>query len=348
MGYAISRESRRELIEAVGDRYRTGGRAEKRRILDEFVAVTGWHRKHAIRALNRHGVAVSDRSVRVPRLYDEAVRQALLILWEASDRVCSKRLKPLIPTMLDALERHGHLKVADDVRPRLLAVSAATIDRILAAPRAIARGAMPRRSRGAKSVRHRVPVRTFADWTDPTPGWMEADLVCHCGSSMEGAFVSTLVLTDVASTWTECTPLIARDAGIVTEALDRLRESMPFPLLGLDTDNVLNASTPPAVFDSIPREAAVAAPRALWRRGRETPRGLPPRPVTSLTIVDTRSGSRSSRSSQSFKQRKAPVEGPNIIYEVDFASTARARGIDPLGSSSSRKRRYDASVLISA
>lgn len=86
-------------------------------------------------------------------------------------------------------------------------------------------------------MRNSVPVRTFADWTDPTPGWMEADLVCHCGSSMEGAFVSTLVLTDVASTWTECIPLIARDAWIVTEALDRLRESMPFPLLGLDTDN---------------------------------------------------------------------------------------------------------------
>ena len=166
--------------------------------------------------------------------------------------------------------------------------------------------------------------------------------------TQDGRALKLLTLVDEYTR--ECLAIDVRRRMRSIDVLDRL--SQLFLERGtpqfIRSDNVLNASTPPVVFDSIPREAAVAAPRALGRRRRETPRGLPPMPVTSLTIVDTRSGSRSSRSSQSFKQRKAPVEGPNIIYEVDFASTARARGIDPLGSSSSRKRRYDASVLISA
>ena len=187
---AISGEARRELVRAVGERYRAGTREEKRRILDEFVAVTRWHRKHAIRTLNAEGSGKRQRRARA-RVYDDAIRQTLLMLWEASDRVCGKRLRPLVPALIGALERHGHLRLDEAVRARVLAASAATIDRLLAEPRAAARGRPLGRVKASPSVRRSVPVRTFADWKDPTPGCMEADLVAHCGGTMEGSFVHT-------------------------------------------------------------------------------------------------------------------------------------------------------------
>jgi len=236
MGEAMSGEARRELVRAVGERYRAGTREEKRRILDEFVAVTQWHRKHAIRTLNVEGSAEPERRPRA-RVYDDATRQALLTLWEASDRVCGKRLRALVPALVEALEGHGHLHLDEAVKSRVLAASAATIDRLLAEPRAAARGRVLGRTRMSPAVRRSVPVRTFADWRDPAPGCMEADLVVHCGTTMEGSFVHTLVLTDIASTWTECIPLVVRESALVVEALERLRETMPFPLRCFDTDN---------------------------------------------------------------------------------------------------------------
>src|SRR4051812_24805507 len=125
----VSMATRDELVAAVIERYSKGRRAEKGRILDEFVAGTGLHRKHALRVLR--GGQASRRSAPRPerRLYDEAVREALIGLWEASDRVCGKRLKALAPLLVDAMERHGHLQLAAEVRARLLAMSAATMDR---------------------------------------------------------------------------------------------------------------------------------------------------------------------------------------------------------------------------
>ena len=118
-----------------------------------------------------------------------------------------------------------------------MAVSAATIDRRLASARAVTAGQRRRRRSGGDRVRGRVPVRTFGDWQDPAPGFVEADLVAHCGSSMAGSFVWTPVLTDIASGWTECVPLLVREAGAVVDAVDRLRGALPFPLRGIDTDN---------------------------------------------------------------------------------------------------------------
>ncbi len=232
---AISGGARRELVKAVGERYRQGTREEKGRILDEFVAVTSWHRKHAIRVLNVTGASVERVIKPRKRLYDEAIRQALLVLWEASDRICAKRLRPSIPTLVVALEQHGHLRLDEGIKTRVLRVSAATIDRLLAEPRAAARGVVGRGVRA--SIKRSVPVRTFADWKDPAPGGMEADLVAHCGGSIEGSFVHTLVLTDIATAWTECVPLVVRSGTLIVEALDRLRETMPFDLHSFDTDN---------------------------------------------------------------------------------------------------------------
>ncbi len=231
---SISAETRKELVAAVATRYQEGTAAEKACILDEFVALTGYHRKHAIRVLNGKAPKFLGRRGR-RCLYDQAVTEALIVLWEASDRVCGKRLKALLPILVPALERHGHLRLDPKAREQLMAVSAATIDRRLAEPRSVTRA--QRRRSSQKRLRSSIPVRTFADWQDPEPGFVEADLVAHCGGAMSGSFVWTLVLTDVASGWTDCAPLLVREARLVVDALGQLRGALPFPLRGIDTDN---------------------------------------------------------------------------------------------------------------
>ena len=237
----VSAETRHDLVQVVRERYGVGTKEEKRRILDEMAAVTGYHRKHVIRLLT-----VKLASSKMPRggtrrlpVYDEAVREALVVLWEASDRVCGKRLKPLLPILVSALERHGHLTLASTIRERVLAISAATLDRVLRPTRAAVSGQRARR-RAVPAVQRNVPVRTFADWDAPLPGDMEADLVSHGGDSAAGSFVHTLTLTDVASGWTECVALVVRDGALVVAALEQLRMTMPFPLRGFDTDNGLS------------------------------------------------------------------------------------------------------------
>jgi hypothetical protein len=159
------------------------------------------------------------------------------VLWEASDRVCGKRLRPLLPVLVGAMERHGHLRLAPEIRTGVLAMSAATIDRALRAVKAPAGGQKRRRTPPSAAVRRSVPVRTFADWQDPAPGFVEADLVAHSGPTTRGSFVQTLVLTDIATGWTECAPLLVREQGLLIEVLDEVRKLLPVPLLGFDTDN---------------------------------------------------------------------------------------------------------------
>jgi hypothetical protein len=124
-------ETRRELIEAVAARYRAAKRDEKKGILDEFVKVAGLHRKHAIRVLKRSPRPTTDEPRQRTRIYNEAVREALTIVWEAADRICGKRLRQVIGGLIDAMERHGHLKLDPAVREGLLSMSAATMDRLL-------------------------------------------------------------------------------------------------------------------------------------------------------------------------------------------------------------------------
>jgi len=159
------------------------------------------------------------------------------VLWEAGDRICGKRLKPLIPLLISAMERHGHLALDDEVRVRLPGISAATIDRVLAPARAAGSGDKRRRTAHSSAVRRSVPVRTYADWDDPARGYMEADLVAHGGPSASGSVVQTLTLTDVATGWTECAPLLFREQRLLRDVMTALCPALPFPLPGFDTDN---------------------------------------------------------------------------------------------------------------
>src|ERR1019366_3769367 len=233
----ISMATRDELVVALAARYASGNRHERGRILDEFVAVSGLHRKHAMRLLRagQSGRQSGPRPAR--RLYNEAVREALIVIWEASDRICGKRLRPLVPILAESMERHGHLQLAPEIRTGLLAMSAATIDRILRDVRERAGVRKRRNAPPSAAIRRSVPVRTFADWGDPSPGFVEADLVAHSGPSAKGSYVQTLTLTDIATGWTECAPLLVREQKLLTEVLSVMRQRMPFALLGFDTDN---------------------------------------------------------------------------------------------------------------
>src|SRR5260370_15320863 len=127
----ISMTARDELVAAIAGRYGQGVRDERGRILDEFSAVTGFHRKHAMRLLRVGEVKRRPGARPGRRVYDEAVREALIVVWEASDRICGKRLRPLLPILVEAMEQHGHLQLEQEGRTKLLAMSAATIDRAL-------------------------------------------------------------------------------------------------------------------------------------------------------------------------------------------------------------------------
>lgn len=227
--------ARGELADAIRPRYAAASAKEKRKILDQFIAATDYHEKSAIRILNGAPTSKRRRNRQRASLYDEAVRAALIVLWEASDRVCGKRLKALLPILLPALERNGHLKLDAQIRPKILAMSAATIDRLLRAPRNAGKTKRPNRTE--PEPRRRIKMRTFADWNDPAPGSMEMDLVAHCGNVNRGSYVHSLVLTDIASGWTEAAPIVVREGSLVVETLERIRIGLPFALRALDVDN---------------------------------------------------------------------------------------------------------------
>jgi len=125
----------------------------------------------------------------------------------------------------------------DEVKARLLRISAATIDRARTPMREVSSGGGRRRNAHSSAVRKSVPIRTHADWNDPVPGFLEADLVAHSGPSSSGSFIQTLVMTDIATGWTECAPLLFREQHLLGEVLTQLRTLLPFPLRGFDTDN---------------------------------------------------------------------------------------------------------------
>ncbi len=157
--------------------------------------------------------------------------------WSAANFIASKRLAPFLKELIPSLERHGHLDLTDKTRDKVTSVSAATIDRILTPHRKQLNGRGISTTKPGTLLKKQIPIRTFADWTENKPGFFEADLVAHCGGDVSGAFLYSLVLTDVATGWVECLPLLSKHQGMVIQALGHALKLIPFPILGVDTDN---------------------------------------------------------------------------------------------------------------
>lgn len=235
----MSLQTRRELIEQVRSKYQQASWREKSKVLDRFIETTGYNRKYVICLLNGQEpkkTEVTKRKTTKPGKYNEDVYQALLSIWNAANQICSKRLAPFLPEFIAVLERCGHLSVSSSVRAHLLTISPATIDRLLKGERhKTAQGIST--TRPGNLLKHKIQIRTFADWNDVVPGFFEADLVAHCGGRAEGEFLSTLVLTDIASGWTECISLLSKSAADVIAAIKYIKTILPFTIIGLDTDN---------------------------------------------------------------------------------------------------------------
>ena len=234
----MTRASLREYAAVQRERYLRAPRAEKHRLLNEVVAVTGLHRKAAIRLLRRapHLRASRPRAGR-PRRYGPAVAAAAQLLSEATGHIGPHRWHPFLPELLDRLTRSGDVGVTPEVDKHLRQVSPATLARLLAP----FRRTLPHRglttTRPGAWLKHQIPVRTFAEWTDAQPGFLELDLVAHCGPTTQGFYLYTLCAVDVATTWVDLQAVWGKGQKRVGTAIHHVRQRLPMPVRGLDSDN---------------------------------------------------------------------------------------------------------------
>ena len=233
----MTRGSIREYAEAVRGRYFLAAKRERGKILDEFTKVTGCHRKAAIRLFRRGNQPKTNKKRGRPRRYGANVAEALRVAWEATDRLCSKRLHPFLPELVPILRRHGDSTMTVEIEAQLCQMSPSTIDRLLHFWRQ-SRGRRPlTTTKPGSLLKSSIPIRTFSDWQEDRPGFLEVDLVSHCGESTEGFYLTTLSTVDVASGWSECDGVWGKGQERVGAAIHRVRQRLPFPMLGLDSDN---------------------------------------------------------------------------------------------------------------
>jgi len=234
----VTRASLREYAAVQRVRYLQATRVEKRQLLDEVVAVTGIHRKAAIRLLRRPPRPRSTPGPGGrPREYGPEVAAAAEVLWQASGRIGAHRLHPFVPDLLARLVQCGALALRPDVEKRLRHASRPTLTRLLAPARAQYPPRSATTTRAGTWLRQEIPIRTFTEWDDARPGFCEVDLVAHCGSTTEGFYLCTLCAVDIATTWVELEAVWGKSQQRVGGAIHHVWQRLPVPLVGLDTDN---------------------------------------------------------------------------------------------------------------
>jgi len=246
----LTMKEKKKLTAVMAPEYQKARKKEKGRILEQFVKATQYNRCYASHVLKTHGrkiwlttetVVVADvrkRNTRKKeRTYDDAVGAAIKEIWKMMDFICGKRLAPILKELIPRLIRFREIRLTEAVREKLMEISPSTIDRILASERKRYRIKGRANTKPGTLLKHQIPIRTFSEWNDKRPGFVEIDLVGHDGGDGSGDFLQTLDVTDVATGWTETQAVKNKAQRWVFEALKDIRGRLPFPLLGIDSDN---------------------------------------------------------------------------------------------------------------
>src|SRR4030042_20899 len=231
----MTQQTKSELIQHYRKAYRRARKAEKTRILNNTIESTGYSRKPTI-ALLGSPVKPKKKLTRSRPSRNAHLYKSLTKIWAASNFLCGKRLQPFLPEFVRNLKHHKEIKLSKDDQALIFTMSAATIDRILAPARK--RTAIKGRSttKPGTLLKHKIPIRTFADWNENRPGFLEVDLVAHTDTA-RGDYINTLNMTDIATGWTVCPAFMGRGERFCVAAIDEVKPTLPFAILGIDSDN---------------------------------------------------------------------------------------------------------------
>jgi len=234
----MSPRSKRECVEAVHRRYKNASRSERKIILNELCATCGYNRKYAIRLLRgfKRFTKPKPRKRGKPAVYQkEEILVPLRRIWLEANLPCSKRLKAILPLWLPGYGQHFG-PPSQEVTNALLAISPATIDRLLKPVRIQHKKRGRSTTKPGTLLRNQIPILTN-QWNESRPGFLEADTVAHCGESLSGMFAYTIDTVDIATTWTEQRAIWGKGETGVLKQIEDIEKALPFPLLGFDSDN---------------------------------------------------------------------------------------------------------------
>jgi len=239
----LTMKERQAVTKQLATTYNRAPKKEKGRILDTLIDLAGYNRSYAARVLRQRERLKRAKPVKKktrrhrPRKYDREVLAALRWIWVICDCICGKRLAPYLPEIIPVLERCGELAISKEVRQKLVEISPATIDRLLASVKKQYQLKARSTTKPGTLLKHQIPIRTYSEWDEQRPGFVEVDLVSHEGGDPRGDFIQTLDVTDVHTGWTETRAVKNKAQVWVFEALKEIKGKLPFDLLGIDSDN---------------------------------------------------------------------------------------------------------------